>query len=259
MSLEVLKSLIKNKRNYEVTDAPMNALITNFAFNNSNKDEIEIKLECNHKKVCKIGSIYQCKKTCLICKNVEKFNYNIETKEKTCEKCKFVHKDIPSSNLLKFNCWNCDAPKKPDTKLLKMMSDNGFQVNKNYRYFSVEGKKTNKTGDLYFVDEEENVIVIEIDDASHLSEKSKSSHLEKDNLILVRNKTKLIRLHKDDIDDFVKNIDVVLKKLKDTTILLYVSSDSSGNFYQRIYGSDKRDHYSYMSGNKEKEETEEEE
>jgi hypothetical protein len=235
----------------------MNALITNFAFNNSNKDEIEIKLECNHKKVCKIGSIYQCKKTCLICKNVEKFNYNIETKEKTCEKCKFVHKDIPSSNLLKFNCWNCDAPKKPDTKLLKMMSDNGFQVNKNYRYFSVEGKKTNKTGDLYFVDEEENVIVIEIDDASHLSEKSKSSHLEKDNLILVRNKTKLIRLHRDDIDDFVNNIDEILNKLKDRIIIVYQPTKNTKKFYEKLYGYEEQ-RFIYFMDPIEKEEKEEE-
>jgi hypothetical protein len=237
----------------------MNALITNFAFNNSNKDEIEIKLECNHKKVCKIGSIYQCKKTCLICKNVEKFNYNIETKEKTCPDCGFVHKDIPSSNLVKFTCWNCAENTKPDTKLLKMMSDKGFAVKKNYRYFSVEGNKTNKTGDLYFVDEDKNEIVLEIDDPSHLSEKSKGSHHEKDHLILIRDKTKLIRLHRDDIDHFVDNIDGVMKTLKRVIIMVYQPTKTTKKFYEKLYGYEQQRFIEFVEPNDEEEEKEEKE
>lgn len=249
-SFEHLKEEIKNKRNCELTDCSINYFINRYVFNSTNENKVEVKQPCGHLKVCTIKTLFRGSWECIDCNSLKWYQYDSFTKEKTCKECNFVHKDVSPVHVYGFICYNCIDETKPESQFAIKMKENGYPLLKCNNNRGIKG-------DFFFVDKDGNDIVFEVDTVK--CSYAVNSFLTKDKVMIKRDKTKLIRLYKDDIDDFVKNIDVVLKKLKETTILLYVSSESSGNFYQRIYGSDKRDHYSYMSGIKEKEETEEEE
>ena len=85
---------------------------------------------------------------------------------------------------------------------MKMNQSTSFFKNYRYQYHDLE---TSMTGDLFFIKDGE-TIVVEIDDSSHLSVQRKTIHLKKDSMIIFKEGSRLIHLHKNDMDSFVENL-----------------------------------------------------
>jgi hypothetical protein len=136
-----------------------------YSFSNRNASQVVLKLKCNHEKTVKVSTVYCKELVCITCKNKNKYNYNVDTKEKTCSSCGHIHKNYCQANLSRFKCYMCEFKKNPDLKLYRLLVDKKFTgIMKNYRYYD-NGKKTKRTGDLY-LDYGGCTVVIEVDDVA---------------------------------------------------------------------------------------------
>jgi hypothetical protein len=123
-----------------------------YNFNNKNNQQVNIKFKCGHEKTVRISSICCKVLVCVPCKNLQKYNYNLETGDKTCSDCGHVHKNYDKANLSRFKCYLCSQTykKNPDLLLYKLLTQKGYVLSKNYRYHDENGNKTKRTGDLWF-------------------------------------------------------------------------------------------------------------
>lgn len=233
--MEDLKRKVLEKKGYTVKDdSDVNSLIDNFVFNNLNTCNIELILTCGHEHKGKISSIYNKDVNCKECKNLDKYNYDINKNERTCTDCGYVHKNISRSNLKKWKCWKCKDGKRLKAEVLlgRLLSDKGYDVCKSYKYINEEGIKTSKTGDLYFEHNDE-TIVIEVDENSHLIKKNRNSHMKKDIMILHTENTRLIRVNSNEVENIAKCIEDVLK-LKEK-IIIFATTNESKKFFEKLY------------------------
>lgn len=176
--------------------------------NTKNRDTITFRGECGHRKTCQVATLVRGDPKCTDCKLLEQYGYDRETKTLTCKVCGGVSHNVPRVNLSIFRCLHCPEEDTVESRFYRDISQRAeaspgwneelqawneeFTISRHAQYSWTGGGK--KYVANFSCQSDEHRLFIEIDENSHLRERSASNHRQK-NFMAVKSNLPLLRIH----------------------------------------------------------------
>ena len=207
---------------------------------NARREMIRFTMPCGHEKQCAAKQLLKPLK-CEQCYLMECYGYSVEDLTLKCPDCGEIMHHVPRTNLHAWTCWHCRENPSAEFQLLKLLHEKlkdrpGCYVTRNAQYPKTSIDEKAKTADgAVFMNGVR--VLIEVDDAGHLTREGRRKHYAKDELVTERG-LRLIRVYSGNICDVLAEaiIDRIDRDLiKEGEVKLIVGSDAALEFFDKLY------------------------